>query len=200
VYLARQGLGEGLYERAHHNPCANTVEALTEGKPLKGLDIDLGAWQRALKENPEASHGRFAREVALQLSPLPSLAALTPKAREAAWRRIVKVAEAEGAALRSKAGIKRVLGAAAMRRQDPYSRPKATKRGRSAPLFHANKDDQKVLRHAYLVNMTQRDASLERLAAGLATCGLPDSVHPPVELACAARRLEFRPDRPEPPD
>lgn len=188
-YVLGQGLGEGLYRRAIDNPCANAVRALTEGEPLLGLDIDLGRWARAAREDPDVDPLLFTEELTVQLTPLPSLAHLTPQAQQLEMRKLVREAEEEGAAKRKKDKIYKVLGAAAMRAMDPFTRPKRTKKGSSAPLCHGPPEVRKAARSNHKANMAQRDASLDRAALQFLKCQHPESMHPPSALVPALRRL-----------
>ena len=188
-YVLGQGLSEGLYRRAIDNPCANAVAALTEGKPLLGLDIDLGRWSRASRENPDVDPLLFTTELTVQLTPLPSLAHLSPQAQQLEVLKLVREAEGEVADKQGNDKVDKVLGAAAMRAVDPFTRPRRTKRGASAPLCHGPPAIKKAARVEHKANLAQRDISLDRAATQFLKCGHPGSMHPPSALVPALRRL-----------
>lgn len=193
-YVFGQGLDEGLFERAHHNPCAQAVEALTQGKTLKGLDVDLAAWSQAKKRDPKVGPEKFCKEVAVPLHPLPSIAHLAPAQQQAWWRQLAKDAEANGAAERVARNIARVLGAEGMRRQDPFKVPAQTKSGASAPLWFADEEEAAALAEERTATLEQRAVAQEKWVQFLPLVGMPASVHIPPELACAGRRCGVRTD------
>ena len=191
MYVFGQGLEEGLFERVHHNPCAQAVEALTQGKTLKGLDVDLAAWSQAKKRDPKVGPEKFCREVTVQLHPLPGIEDLAPAQQQAWWRQLAKGAEAKGAERRKGAPV---LGAEGMRKQDPFKVPAQTKSGRSAPLWFADEEEAAVLAEERSATLEQRAVAQEKWVKFLPLVGMPDSVHIPADLACAGRRCGVRTD------
>ena len=123
-------------------------QALLDGEPLKGY------WRSQTQEYAARQRGedfpatKYVREEELKLSPLPCWEHLSAEEIRDRIAGMVEEVEQEAAAARAERGLE-VLGADAVLRQLPHTRPERTKRS-PAPLVHAaTKAARQALRKAY---------------------------------------------------
>jgi hypothetical protein len=134
-YLLSHGCKENLVERPGHWPGVHCVKALTEGEKLVGTWVDRTRMGEAARSGKPRKESDYSTRYEVPLTPLPCFAELTAGQRAAKWREMVDAVETETRE-RLVSEKRKVLGAAAVLRQDPHSRPNDLKK-RPQPLCHA---------------------------------------------------------------
>jgi hypothetical protein len=152
--------------------------------------VNLQAWRAVWRKDPTVRPEAFLTRVEVTLAPLPHLAGLSPEAQQAAWRGYVAAAEE---AARAERGGKPALGAAAMRRMDPFGRPAETKRGGRAPDVVGTREECAAARAFKRAALEARAYGLDHLVDALPAAGIPPCVHLPSALQAALRRRGGRP-------
>lgn len=141
-YILAHGAKEGLVGTPGAWPGANCVAALTTGALLRGTWFDRTAEFRARQRSETVFPSQFATTFDVQLTPLPCLQHLSADQRQAECRRIVGEIQAKAEAENKEKG-RQPMGVAAIRAQDPHSKPESTDRS-PAPFVHAS-DDSKAM-------------------------------------------------------
>lgn len=136
AYLLSHGCKEGLVLRPQDWPGVNCVEAVTRGKPLKGVWYDRTKQYEAARAGQEVSCRDFATEYEFELSPLPCFAGLSVGQQRAQYRAMVRDIEELAKKQVAKAG-RRVMGASRVRAADPHRRPSKMEKS-PAPLCHCS--------------------------------------------------------------
>jgi hypothetical protein len=140
-YCLRHGHKEGLVGEQEAWPGLPWVKAVVYGEPLQGVWYDRTAFYHARREwdaTPKSRRGKmptlqqFATVVDVPLEPLPSMEGLDLPQRRARWVEIMQEAQA-----RYPVPDREPLGAEALKRQDPHTRPQKPKRS-AAPACHAS--------------------------------------------------------------
>jgi hypothetical protein len=127
IYVLAQGVKEGLVSSPRDWSGASAVPGLLGDMRVEGRVFDRDRETRARRRGKERT---FARDVAVELSPLPPWAGLSRIALVQRHREIVEAIEQE-------ARGRHVLGAAKVQAVDPHDRPRAPKRT-PAPRCHAS--------------------------------------------------------------
>jgi hypothetical protein len=126
----------------------------------------------------EPEPGQFTTEEVLTLDPLPCWKHLPPEEYRARIADLVAQIEAEARVVREAKGIE-PLGADAIRRQQPHTRPNRTKKS-PASLFHAaSKRAYLELREAYSRFVAAFRDAAEKLRSGDRTVAFPEGSFPP---------------------
>ncbi|MCY1083369.1 transposase [Archangium lansingense] len=136
-YVLAHGVKEGLVERSAEWPGLTCLPQLLG--PARRLFWWLNwtkRWSKRRSEDMAEAQGRFAQEwaepVELELAPLPCWEGLAEEERQRKVRGLVEHVEAEAHARGTP-----VLGARAVRAQNPHTRPEHLKRS-PRPLGHAS--------------------------------------------------------------
>jgi hypothetical protein len=177
-YLLAHGVKEGLVAHAREWPGLHSVREILAGEPIRGLWFDRT--KEFAARNRGESFGRltYATEQALELSPLPCWAHLTPEAYRQRVADLLEAIESEAAAALALSG--RVpLGVAGILRQSPETRPAQSKKS-PAPLYHAaTRAVRKAFREAYAIFVAAFREASERLRSGDRMACFPMGSFPP---------------------
>jgi hypothetical protein len=120
----------------------------------------------------------YATPEVLTVSPLPCWKDLPVETQRRLAANLVAEIESEAAAQRERTGSQ-VLGVAAIRRQQPHSRPKRSKKS-PAPLFHAaSKAVRRELYEGYAWFVAAYREAAEKLRAGDRAVSFPTGSFPP---------------------
>ncbi len=134
-YVLEQETKEGLVRRPQDWPGAHSIQALLDGRPMRGIWFDRTREYEARRCGQQPGKYEFAEEEILELSPLPAWEALDPEARREAVRSLIReivreARKAQKSSGRAPLGVRRILN------QDPHDRPERLQRS-PAPRFHA---------------------------------------------------------------
>jgi hypothetical protein len=136
-YVLAHGAKEGLVDDGPGSwPGANCIAALGRGEMLRGTWFDRGAEYKAKQRGETVLARQFATTYDVKLTQLPCLQHLTRSQHQAEIRRMVKDIEKQAKEVNSAQGRK-PMGATAILKQDPHSRPATTDRS-PAPFVHAS--------------------------------------------------------------
>ncbi len=178
VYLLSHGCKEGLVLRPEDWPGVNCVEAVTRGKPLKGVWYDRTKLYEAARAGQAVSPRDFATEYEVELSPLPCFSDLSEGEQRAQYRAMVRDIEKLAREQVVKAG-RRVMGTKRVLREDPHKRPRRIKKS-PAPLCHCSDPEMwKRYRDDYRWFVSEYRAASRRLRAGEQDVKFPGSCFPP---------------------
>jgi hypothetical protein len=177
-YILSHGAKEGLVADPREWPGAHAVNALLTGDPLEGIWHNRTQEYRYRLRGKEPEPGQFAMGETLTLDPLPCWKHLPPEEYQARMADIVAEVVAEARAAREAKGMD-PLGADAVRRQQPHTRPNRTKKS-PAPLFHtASRRAYLELREAYSRFVAAFRDAAEKLRAGDRSVAFPEGSFPP---------------------
>jgi hypothetical protein len=150
----------------------------SRGAPVEGYWFDRSQEYAARQRRQDFDRLCYASLETLILSPLPCWKHLTVEARRRLAADLIAEIEAEAAVRRQGAG-RQVLGAAAIRKQHPFHRPKRSKKS-PAPVFHAaSQAVRKGLYAAYAWFVAEYAAASERWLAGDRMVAFPTGSFPP---------------------
>jgi REP element-mobilizing transposase RayT len=177
-YVLAHGAKEGLVGSPREWPGAHAVNALLTGDPLEGIWHDRTQEYRYRLRGKEPEPGQFATVEILTLDPLPCWKHLPPEEYRRRIADLVAEIEEEARVAREAKGVE-PLGADAIRRQQPHTRPNRTKKS-PAPLFHtASKRAYLELREAYSRFVAAFRDAAEKLKAGDRLVAVPEGSFPP---------------------
>jgi hypothetical protein len=125
---------QGLVASPLQWPGAHAAHALVTGAPLVGVWFDRTAEYRFRLRGKEPEPRQFATEEILTLDPLPCWKHLPAEEYRRRMADLVAEIEEEAQVAREAKGLE-PLGADAVRRQPPHTRPNRTKKS-PTPLFH----------------------------------------------------------------
>ena len=134
-YVLSHGAKEGLVGDPREWPGVHAIRPLLDGEPTQGIWFDRTQEYAARRRGEEFESLRYTTPYSVTLSPLPCWEDLPPEIQR---QRIAEIAEeigAEASARREEKGVA-PMGADAVRRQNPHTRPAKTKKS-LAPFFHA---------------------------------------------------------------
>ncbi len=136
-YILAHGVKEGLVRHPAEWPglsCLNLL--LSEGRETHRFFHWSARWKKGvLKEGGEKLlDSRWAEEVSLSLTPIPSWVGLSAERRRKSVESILEQTVADGAAVHVS-----VRGAAALREQDPHHRPRRAKKSPRPPCHASTK-------------------------------------------------------------
>ena len=134
-YLLEQGTKEGLVRSPRDWPGANSVQALLDGRQMRGIWFDRTREYEARRSGQRPGKYEFAEEETLELSPIPAWDSVDADTRRETVRNLLLDIERDARQAlktsgRAPLGIRRILN------QDPHHRPERTHRS-PAPRFHA---------------------------------------------------------------
>jgi hypothetical protein len=177
-YILSHGAKEGLVSDPREWPGAHAVHALLTGDPLEGVWHDRTQEYRYRLRGKEPQPNQFATIETLTLDPLPCFKHLPPEEYRKRMEEIVAEVVEEARVTREAKGVE-PLGADAVRRQQPHTRPNRTKKS-PAPLFHAaSRKTYLNLREAYSRFVGAFRDAAEKLKAGDRTVAFPEGSFPP---------------------
>jgi putative transposase len=177
-YQLAHGAKEDLVERPQDWPGVHCVRALLEGEVLEGLWFDRTQEYLARRRGEKFDPLQYATREVLELDPLPCWEHLTAEQRRARVAALVEDIESEIAARRKRTGAK-PRGVAAVLTQNPFRRPKKTKKS-PAPAFHAvSKAVRRELWDAYALFVAAYRTAAEKLRAGIRDVVFPRGSFPP---------------------
>jgi Transposase IS200 like len=182
TYLLAQGAKENLVEKSRDWPGPHVVDALTEGKELKGTWFDRTGFYEARRrrraQDPEIDPSRFKTEQVIRLTPMPCFADQPLEEQRAAVRGLLDQIDHDIDAARNERSVS-ALGVAKVQQPAIESRPIKPKRS-PAPLFHARSNwVRKQLYEAYRVFSETFRAAAEGLKRGVAEVSFPEGCFPP---------------------
>ena len=134
-YLLEQGTKEGLVRRPQDWPGAHSVQALLDGRPMRGVWFDRTREYEARRCGQRPGKYEFAEEELLELAPIPAWDGVDDTRRRDAVQGLIRQIEREARKVRRASG-KPPLGVRRILRQDPHGRPERMHRS-PAPRFHA---------------------------------------------------------------
>ncbi len=146
-YLLSQGVKEGLVERPEEWPGLHLAHALERGYDTVtgGIWHDLSAQYRAEKRAQRVRTADFIeRDLSVELSPLPCWDALSWRQRRDAARDLIDQVVREA---QSERGERSVVGADAVRQQEPLSAPAESDRRHAPPCHAASRKARRELLH-----------------------------------------------------
>jgi hypothetical protein len=177
-FILSHGAKEGLVADPREWPGAHAVHALLSGETLVGVWYDRTQEYRYRLSGKEPEPRQFATEEVLTLAPLPCWKHLPPEEYRKRMAALVAEIVEEARVAREAKGME-PLGADAVRRQQPHTRPNRTKRS-PAPLFHtATKRAYLMLREAYSRFVAAFRDAAEKLRAGDRSVAFPEGSFPP---------------------
>jgi len=177
-YVLSHGCKEGLVARPRDWPGAQSVKALTEGVPLRGLWFDRTREYAARSRGKDLQHLEYASREVLRLEPLPCWRQLSEELYRRRVSELITQIEAETAARHAREGS-RPLGVKALLSRDPYQRPRKLKKA-WAPAFHAaTKTARKELVEAYGWFVAAYREAADRLLSGDSEASFPEGSFPP---------------------
>ena len=161
-----QGCKEGLVASPLDWPGPSSTWSLVSGEPWIGEWVDQTALTRALANGKDVSEDDFTESVEVKLSPVSSLAHLSPEEYRQVILEIVREIEEETAAMHRAAGTS-PLGAEWVLAQDPHTRPTKEPAKRPRPWFHAFAPEiRKKMKDAMIIIVALYREAAERLKAG----------------------------------
>jgi hypothetical protein len=178
-YILSHGPKENLVPRCRDWPGLQCIDALTEGKTLKGIWRDRSLEyeaKRCGKEelDPEA----FMKSYTLRLNPLPCWQHLSDEEVQRRICDMVNEVDAE-TARRVVLNGKVPLGAAAIRGQHPHERPARSKKSPAPAVHAASKAVRKQLKEAYRLFVAAYREAADRLRSGDFSVIFPVDCFPP---------------------
>ncbi|MGE5232612.1 MAG: transposase [Acidobacteriota bacterium] len=177
-YLLSHGAKEGFVLTPGDWPGVHCVDALLEGKPLRGLWFDRSAEYEARRRGLEVSAHDFAAEETVTLSPLPCWRHLTASQTRARVADLLQEIEQDARRLQRASG-REPLGADFIQRQNPHQEPLRSKRA-PAPLVHAaTKKARRALLDAYRIFVSAYRRAAESLRNGDLSAVFPEHCFPP---------------------
>ena len=177
-YVLAHGVKEGLVEKVSQWPGLHCAHSLLTGEAVAGYWFDGTQEYAARRRGEEIDPMRYATRETLVLSPLPCWKHLSEEQRRKLVADLIAEIELEAAAHRQRTGSE-VLGASAVQGQQPFDRPRKTKRS-PAPLFHAASKAVRLELYAMYgwFVATFREAA-EKLRAGDRMARFPAGSFPP---------------------
>lgn len=181
AYIVKHGVKEGLVERPELWPGLHCVEQLRTGKTRMFRWFDAGGFFQAKRAGQAPERSAFVQPVELELTPPPFIADGEDETRRQ-LRELIDAAIREAAEARGDRGF---LGADAVCKQDPYSRPAHTKRSRR-PYCHASSRGQRRAYRAKYRTFADAFRSAVESWRGGAPMTFPRFAHPPGGLVAVA--------------
>ena len=177
-YILEQSVKENLVARPTDWPGIHCARALLEGELMQGIWYDRTAFGEARRRGERVALEDFAEQEVVTLSTLPCWQGLSPEEIRERIAYLLESIERQHAERRQAEG-KGVLGAKAVCRRHPHSRPKKLKRS-PAPRFHAaTKEARRALADAYRDFITAFREAAELLRLGRDDPDFPPGSFPP---------------------
>ena len=187
-YVLAQGCKEGLVARPLDWPGASSDRALLFGEKIEGSWYDRSAFYEAERRGKNVRLRDFAVRYEVPLTVLPILEGKSEERRRAFYRELVDEIEQETHQACLDEG-KTVLGVEGVLCQDPFDRPRESKRG-PAPLCHAStREGRQRYRKAYRHFVSLYRQAVERLRRGDESAKFPEGCFLP-PLLCPPHLVE----------
>jgi hypothetical protein len=184
-YALTNPVKDGLVDHISEWGGFSSYNVLAHGTEERFTYIDRTAWNRASGKRKQLPLQQFTKTAHIEYTPLPQYENMKPHARQAHIRREVRKLEAQFQKEREAAGRKS-MGAAALRKLDPRSRPAHPKARTPMPLCHAaskeNADAYRECLKAYLV--AYRAASAAYRSGAYDTEFPAGAIRPPLIRVC----------------
>ena len=188
-YLLSQGCKEGLVASPLDWPGPSSTWSLVSGEPLVGEWIDRTALTKARERGEEVTEDDFVERLEVKLSPVSSMAHLSPEEYRRFILEIVREIEDETAVMHKVAGTS-PRGAEWVLAQDPHYRPTKSAEKRPRPWFHAySPEEKRRMRDAMVVIVALYREAAERLKAGCSDVEFPLHTFPPASPFVTAASL-----------
>ncbi|MES1243033.1 MAG: hypothetical protein ABUT39_15565 [Acidobacteriota bacterium] len=159
-------------------PGVHAARSILTDAPLKGYWFDRTQEYAARNRGEEYGRLTYATEETFVLSRLPCWEHLSPEAYRKRVAELVEEIELDARVARMERGTS-VLGAGAVLRQNPHTRPNKTKKS-PAPRFHAaSKAIRNGLREAYYLFLAAFRDAAELLKQGDRSARFPVGSFPP---------------------
>jgi len=137
-YGACNVVKDGLVEKANHWKGFSTTEALSRGGRLVFKYVDRTLWWKNGADRRDIDPSKYTKSTEVVLHPLPDWTDLTPDARQARFRDIVRNHEELARKEREAEGITSVKGMARIEKESPFSKPIRPRERTPQPLCHAD--------------------------------------------------------------
>lgn len=177
-YVLSQGTKEGLVRRPTEWPGVHCARALLLDEVLVGVWRDRQR-ERCVRVGGGKGGGRAPApgeieiRYPIELTPLPSWCALTPKSRRTHVRKLLNEIEADARVAHPNA-----LGAAVVLRQNPRHRPAAGKRSAASPIHTRDEDTRTMFTMQHIAYCEELHEAKRRLRHELPSV-LPPACFPP---------------------
>jgi len=177
-YILENSVKENLVARPLDWPGVHSARALLESEEMEGVWYNRTAFGEARRRGERVSLEDFAERELVTLSTLPCWQGLSPEEIRERIAYLLESIERQHAERRRAEG-KGVLGAKAVCRRHPHSRPEKLKRS-PAPRFHATtKEARRALADAYREFMAAFHEAAELLKLADPEPGFPPGSFPP---------------------
>ena len=186
-YLLAQGLKEDLVERVEDWPGIHFGRQLLEGRSLmagkwvdrtKKYRLELQRRGEENEKDREVSPDEYTTTLTVELKPLPCLEHLGWGGYVRFVTELIQDAEREAAESRERRGVE-VLGAEAIRRQDPQTRPNRVKESPAPPVHAASKRARLEWREAFGMFLLAYREAAKLLRKGIQDVAFPEGCFPP---------------------
>lgn len=178
-YLLAQGAKEGLVARPEDWPGVHCAGPLLEGKTeVEGTWYDRTREYALRRQRKNLSKQDYSSPETVRLTPLPCWKHLSAERYRKRIGDLVEQVVAEAEAERARTGSS-VLGAEAVQRQEPGTRPENLKKS-PAPLFHAfRKKVRQELYEAFAIFVAAFRTASDKLRSGDPDACFPVGSFPP---------------------
>jgi REP element-mobilizing transposase RayT len=177
-YVLSHGVKENLVAHLREWPGLHCVRQIVDGEPLAGTWYDHTQEHLARRKGEDADPAKHAMPETVTFSPLPCWEHLSPEAyRERVGKMAIEIEE-DAAAVRKQTGVK-PFGAAKIRAQHPWTRPKRVKKS-PAPLLHAASTAMRqVFYEGFALFVAAYRTAAEKLQRGDPSPAFPVGCFPP---------------------
>ncbi len=177
-YVISHGPKENLVLRCRQWPGLQCIDALTEGKPLKGFWHDRSLEYEAKRRGKELDPETFITRYTLKLDPLPCWRHLPEEQIRRRIQEIVDDVDAQTARRVVLNGVS-LPSAEAIRKQDPHKIPVYTKKSTAPAVHAASKAIRKQMKEAYRLFVEAYREAAASLRAGKLNAEFPPGCFPP---------------------
>ena len=178
-YLLSQGCKEGWVASPLDWPGPSSTWSLISGEPLIGDWVNRSALLKARERGEDVTEEDFVEQLEVRLSPVSSLAHLSPEEYRQVILEIVREIEEETAAMHRSDGTS-PRGAEWVLAQDPHFRPTKEPEKRPRPWFHAfAEEERRKMRDAMIIVAALYREAADRLKAGDRLVEFPLHTFPP---------------------
>ena len=177
-YILSHGPKENLVLKCRDWPGLQCVDALTEGRSLKGIWYHRTSAYEAARQGKELDPEQYVTEYELHLDPLPCWRDLSSEEIQRRIRVMVEEIDAE-TARRVVCNGPVPMGPEAIQEIHPFERPSVTKKS-PAPWVHAaSKAVREQMKTAYRLFVAAYRSAAKRLRNGELTVDFPAGCFPP---------------------
>ena len=185
-YLAQNSCKENLVMSPLDWPGVSSMEALITGEPMQGIWIHRTDYYHARNRGEDVTEKDFTEAMELHLSPIPSLAHLSPRAYRDIMVEMVRDIEEETLRRHQENGTV-PLGVQAVLNRHPHYRPSRTPSS-PRPWFHTlSREARKAMRAALTWIVVAYREAADRLKAGDFNVQFPEGTFPPARSFVGSR-------------